>query len=64
MKIRALKSIAGDYGFLKRGDEAEIADGTAKELITLGDVEQVDAPADNAEGDAPKKGKPDGKSKD
>lgn len=62
MKIKALKSISGDYGFLKRGDEADIADDIAKELLAFGDVEQVgEAEPANAES---KKGKSDGKSKD
>jgi len=41
MRVRALKTIRGDYGLIARGAEGEVADATAKKLIALGYVVAV-----------------------
>ena len=39
MKVRALKSLFGSYGTLRRGDEIELPNHLANELLALGYVE-------------------------
>lgn len=40
-KVKALSSMAGDYGFAKEGDELEVRDSNAKELEEKGLVKII-----------------------
>ena len=44
MKVRALRSMVGEYGALRRGEIAEIEDHIAEKLLKLGRVELVGPP--------------------
>lgn len=41
MKVRALKSLFGSYGTLRRGDAIELPNYLANELLALGYVEKA-----------------------
>lgn len=43
MKIKALRTVRGDYGLLLRGHEEDIDDPTAKKLVAAGYAEEVPA---------------------
>lgn len=61
MKVKALRDIAGGYGFCKEGEVMNISEGAAKELSEAGLVEIVgeakDEPEQDSEEQKQKRGK-------
>lgn len=63
MKIRALKTLVGEYGRLAKGDIADLPNWQARPLLALGYVEIATEPVNVEAPVAPRKRAKHGKSK-